>query len=325
MKLLAVKLSSLGDLFHALPVVRCLKAGTGACVDWVTQEEYGDLVDCFDDVDRVLRFPRRGLRQSGAAFVRELRERQYDAVVDLQGLLKSAVITRLARSKRRIGPSFHRECSRLLYSEVAGERNLERHAVVRGLDMVRYLGLDAEPVEFPVTFPKAVVSTPGLCIGLVPVSRWPSKNWPASCYTELVRRLRSTIDFTTYLLGSAADRAACDEIASGLGDGVVNLAGQTTLPEMGGYLAEMDLLVANDSGPVHMAAACGTRALVVFGPTDPVRTGPYGEGHRVVRAELPCEPCFSRVCRRQGVPCLAKVTPERVGEVALEMLGKQRG
>jgi ADP-heptose:LPS heptosyltransferase len=98
------------------------------------------------------------------------------------------------------------------------------------------------------------------------------------------------------------------------------MAGELTLPEMGGLLQEMDLLVANDSGPVHVAAAVGTPALVVFGPTDPRRTGPYGDKHRVLSASVPCRPCFSRTCRRPGIPCLAGVTPEAVAKAAGEML-----
>jgi ADP-heptose:LPS heptosyltransferase len=82
----------------------------------------------------------------------------------------------------------------------------------------------------------------------------------------------------------------------------------------------MDLLISNDSGPVHMAAAVGTPTLVVFGPTDPVRTGPYGQGHRVLSAGLPCQPCFSRVCRRGAPACLDAITPRQMAQAAEEML-----
>ena len=104
----------------------------------------------------------------------------------------------------------------------------------------------------------------------------------------------------------------------------MNMSGKTSFVEMGSLLAEMDLLIANDSGPLHMAAAIGTPTLGIFGPTDPRRIGPYGHGHRVVQASLPCRPCFSRSCRRPGVPCLAGITPERVGETALDMMSRLR-
>jgi len=89
---------------------------------------------------------------------------------------------------------------------------------------------------------------------------------------------------------------------------------------MGGWLRNMDLVIANDTGPVHMAAALGRPTLVVFGPTDPARTGPYGPGHRVLTASVSCRPCYSRRCRRPDTPCLSGVTPERVTEEARRML-----
>ena len=109
-----------------------------------------------------------------------------------------------------------------------------------------------------------------------------------------------------------------------VGDGVVNLAGQNSLAVTGGVLKAMDLLIANDTGPVHLAVAAGTPALVIFGPTDPVRTGPYGSRNRVVTAGLVCQPCFSRTCHKEGIPCLSGVTPEKVEAVAIEMLKSGR-
>ena len=115
-RVLIVKLSALGDLMHALPVARALKAGLQAEIDWVTQDEYVDLVARFDDVDRVIGFPRHRFVRHHRRFLRELRSRSYDIVIDLQGLFKSGAVTRLARGARRIGPSYHRECSRLFYA-----------------------------------------------------------------------------------------------------------------------------------------------------------------------------------------------------------------
>ena len=123
MQILIVKLSSLGDLFHALPAVHNLKVGLDATVDWVVQSEYADLVRCFSDVDRVIALDRSALVDNWVPFRDALREREYDLIVDLQGLLKSALTARFARGCKRIGPSFHREGSRLLYHAVAGRCN----------------------------------------------------------------------------------------------------------------------------------------------------------------------------------------------------------
>lgn len=323
-RILVVKLSSLGDLFHALPAVRLLKTGLGATVDWVTQNEYAELVECFTDVDRVIRFPRRDVRTGWKTFWRDLRREEYAGVIDFQGLLKSAGVARLARTKYRLGPSFHREGAGWFYTEVAGPANRNRHAVEECLDTVRWLGLTDLRVEFPVRFPPVPVGTGRPRVALVPVSRWPSKNWPLEGYGRLARELQDRLGATIYLMGGpgAEETSACGSIAAELAPGqVMNLAGRTRLVEMGGWLQSMDLVIGNDSGPMHMAAAAGTPVLALFGPTDPVRSGPYGAGHRVLQPpEGVCRGCRQKICRRSDGACLAAISVEQVMEVAESML-----
>ena len=123
---------------------------------------------------------------------------------------------------------------------------------------------------------------------------------------------------TLYLVGSAADRAVCGEIARGIGQGVVNLCGGTSLVELGSLLQEMNLAITVDSGPMHMATAVGVPVLAVFGATDPGRTGPFGGSHRVLTAEgLDCRPCFANACRRSDLACLDRVSAEAVVETAM--------
>lgn len=324
-RILIVKLSSLGDIFHALPAVHSLRQGLEAEVDWVTQPEYVELVQCFPDVSEVMAFPRRKYFGNATSFLRALRTREYDLIVDLQGLLKSAVVAKMARGRRVVGPSFHREGANLLYDAVAGRRDKDRHAVEENLDVVRFLGMPQSPVEFPLRFPARPVEGAGVRVALVPLSRGSHKNWPVPNFTEVARRLQAALGAEIYLFGSAADRPVCESIRSSLVSGgagarVVNLAGRTSLVEMGSWLAGMNLVVANDSGPIHMAAALGVPVLAVFGPTDPKRTGPYGAGNRVVTAEVPCRPCYRKRCDQDVPECLARITPERVVQEASEML-----
>ena len=319
--ILVIKLSSLGDLFHALPAVHALKQGLGAEVDWVVQREYEALAGCFDDVRRVIPFDRRRPLRHLAALLKALRAERYDYVIDMQGLLKSAMIARLARGGRRIGPSFHREGSRLFYHAVAGARDKDRHAVDENLDPVAFLGIDPTPPHFGVTFPQVELEHKGPHVGIVPTSRWVTKDWTPAGFAAAGRYLREERGATIYLLGGPADAERCADIDRMMGGHAVNLAGQTSLVEMGSYLAAMDLLMANDSGPVHMAAAVDTPSLVLFGPTSPTRTGPYGEGHRVVQSdELACRPCFMRDCEPRHHRCMTGIDADRVTAVALEML-----
>jgi heptosyltransferase I len=103
---------------------------------------------------------------------------------------------------------------------------------------------------------------------------------------------------------------------------VVNLAGKTSLIEMGGWFTQMNLVVVNDSGPLHMAVALGIPVVALFGPTDPRRTGPYGEGHRVITSEMACRPCFAKVCQSPKIECMNRISPSIVITAAREVLNK---
>lgn len=316
-RLLVIKLSSLGDLFHALPTVNNLQVALDAEVDWVTQPEYVELVRCFPMVSGVMAFPRRHFWSQFGTLVRAVRAKRYDYVIDLQGLIKSAVVARLACGGRVIGPSFQREGAWLFYDAVAGKRNKGRHAVQENLDVVRFLGLPEMPVTFPVHFPVPVQPPTAPAVALIPFSRRANKNWPVASFVALARLIQKEWGAAIYLFGSHADREGCEAIRAALlaaaGAGYVfNLAGQTTLVEMGGWFSRMKLVVANDSGPLHMAAALAVPVVTFFGPTDPGRTGPYGEGHHVMRSGVDCSPCFRKQCRLASLECMEHISPEQV-------------
>lgn len=324
-RILVIKLSSLGDLLHALPAVHAVRIGLRAEIDWVVQEEYADFVGCFVDVARVIRFRRRSPLRVLPSLRHELGRVRYDLILDFQGLLKSLLVACVARGKRRIGPSFAREGTRWMYREVAGPERRCRHAVVENMDIVRYLNLAPAAPRLEFRFPGTVLPGGSPRVALVPASRWPSKNWPESRFVEVGRRLQRQEGASLYLLGGREDAPLCERVRSAIGAGAVNLAGRLSLPETGGVIRDMDLLIANDSGPLHLAAAVGTPCLALYGPTDPQRTGPYGSGHRVLRGSADCAPCFRRVCRKGAQTCMESLRPEQVAEAAGAMLaGKQR-
>lgn len=321
--MLIIKLSSLGDLFHALPAATMIRQALGYEMDWVTQPEYAELVSHFEGVRRVIAFPRRCFLSRGAAFIGELRREMYDLVLDFQGLLKSALVARAARGRMRIGPSYAREGAGFFYDEIAGTLNKNRHAVDEALDFVRSLGLPRREVCFPVRLPRRSLEGARPHIGLLPCSRWVTKNWPVEKFAATAAMIRDHKPATFYILGSRKDRPAADHLAAQIGPDAVNLCGQTSLVELGGFLQDMDVLITVDSGPMHMAAALGVPVVAVFGATDPRRTGPYGPKHRVLVSEgLSCRPCFSESCARGDLACLRDIPPEKAAEATLEVLGR---
>lgn len=331
MRILAVKLSSFGDILHVLPAVLAIKRQTGAAVDWAVHPEFAPLVRTFKCVDRTVEFPRHRVLEGFGKAVRALRFERYDLVLDFHGLLKSALVSRLARlapGGRRIAPSYAREGSFLFFSERAGRIHRDCHAAVQAFDTLDYLGLQRP--EAPTTaqdfiLPKIPRRAFSPLVAIAPVSRWPSKNWPVENFVSFASRLAEARPGAHFvIIGGKADAETGEAIASALHGRAENLCGKMSIAESMALLAGCDLLVSNDSGPVHMAAAVGTGTLVIFGSTRPGWTGPYGDGHRVLQANLECQPCLKRRCPRGDNACLAAVTPSEALAVALEMLDAPR-
>ena len=254
MRILVVKLSSLGDVAHALPAVRALKDRTGAEIDWVVQPEYAPLLACCPDVARTIAFPRRNVARGFFPFLRELRREKYDVVVDLQGLLKSAVAARLARGRRRVGPAWAREGAHRFYdaqpARAAGPR---RHAVEELMDVANLVAPGAGAPPAPrLAFPEPESDgDPGPHVALAPFSRWRTKDWPLEKFAELGKRLAQEMGCRLRIVGGRDDEEAGAELARRIGPGARNLCGQTDLPGLCSLLTAMDLLVTVDSGPMH--------------------------------------------------------------------------
>lgn len=325
MRILVIKLSSLGDIFHALPAAAELAAQLSAEVDWAVQPAFSPIVRTFSCVRDVYEVPRPSHPFAYLSAIRRLRRKRYDCVVDFQGLLKSAFVARFIRAERCIGPSFAREGSCFFYTESAGKLNKNRHAVDECFDVLRYLELSVPKFpRFPITVPlidlnaMAPLFSTGPRIALAPMSRWESKNWPAEHFSELLKRLVVEHHARVYLIGGAGDHSVSEAIIAAAGVEAANLCGRLSLSDSLGVLVHCEALVSNDSGPMHMAAALGVKCVVPFGPTAPERTGPYGKIHITLRSEAACAPCYKRTCPIGTQACMHDVTPKQVEQALFD-------
>lgn len=319
-RVLLVKMSSLGDLIHALPTVAALKRGLGCHLTWVVNAIYADLVRCCPAVDAVLPFDRRHPVRHLPAFLGGLRRERYHLALDLTGLLRSALIARLARAEVVLGPSYNREGARLLYHAKIGPRQLDRHAILQNLDAAAYLGLEADPGAFPLRFPAPATPLPAgrPVAALIPGARWATKRWPVGRFAAVAAGL---LGEKVHVLVLGEEARGAD---GGWPAGVQDLRGKTSLVELGAVLTRAHLVIANDTGPMHLAAALGRPVIALMGPTDPRRTGPAGLGHRVLSGFPPCSPCFSRTCRNPDhLCCLTAVGPEAVLTAARDILERR--
>jgi heptosyltransferase I len=322
-----VKLSSIGDVVHALPVAAALKRHhPGTRVTWLAEAREATLLTGQPDVDEVVIVDTRGWRRgTKRAALHEitrvphrLRAYAFDVVLDLQGLLKSAVLTALTRAPRRIGfaGGFRREWpSGLFTNEHVAPAATARHVVEQYLALLGPLGITNPAIEFRVPGDggaeeriDAFLANAGIKPGdrlvlMNPGAGRPEKQWPVEHYREAARRLADDAGARIVVLWGPGEEQSAGLIAASATGAMP--APPTTLPEMTALARRARLTIAGDTGPLHIAAAVGCPCLGLFGPTSGVRNGPYGPAHRVL------ESTDGR---------MASITPAAVASAAITLL-----
>jgi 3-deoxy-D-manno-octulosonic-acid transferase/heptosyltransferase-1 len=345
--ILIVKLSAIGDVMHTLPVLNALRRHyPNALITWLVEEASADLVQHHPALDRVLVSRRkswiRGLRSSRwrwhlrdiIRFVRTLRDCHYDMIFDFQAALKGAVWVALARGDRKIGfgPGMtHQECSYVMLNERIPAISMEIHALDRGRMMLKATGIPCDDIEYrlPIKTDHRLnaqrllfergIGPEAPFVVLNPVAKWESKLWSQQKFAELADRIQTRFRLPVVFTGGAEDQPYIDVILGHMLTERKTLAGQTDLMTLAALLQSAALMITTDTGPMHMAAAVDTPTVVLFGPTAPWRTGPYGTGHRIVQTDLACNPCFKRRC--QDAPtCMAAIRVEQVMAAVTELL-----
>lgn len=334
-RILLIKPSSLGDIIHALPVLAALRdAYPQAHIAWLVSTGFAPLLEGHPLLNEVIPFDRRRfgrmLQNPRAmveflAFLRGLRRRRFDLVLDLQGLVRSGFLAWASGARRRIGPADARELAWMFYTRRVDAAAPGLHAVERNLAVAEALQLRVRSPRFPLGLrpeeraaadAKLAAASggrdPRSFIAALPGARWASKLWPTEHWAALLDLLAADGEPPVVLLGGPDDRTRADAIRSGTRTAPIDLVGRTSLRELLALLARADRVVCQDSGPMHMAAALGRPLAAIFGPTDPVRTGPYAQEVRVVRRPLDCAPCQRRTCPLGHHRCMTELTPEQV-------------
>lgn len=328
-RILILKPSSLGDVVQALPVLRLLKRQLPeAQIYWWIARDLQPLLERDPDLTGCLIFDRRagfsaaGLRSFWKS-LRDARELRFDWVIDLQALARSAIFAWLVDAAFSIGLADTREGAPALYDVAVRRPAGPAHAVDWYLAVVRALGLRSD-LEFEWLPPRpelaALVAQKWAphgsrrSVALVPGARWPNKHWPARRWVELAGRLTANDpSLHVLVLGAASDEALGAVIAAARPGRVRNLCGQTILPALIEIIRGCAAMVTNDTGPMHVAAVLGIPVIGLFGPTDPSRTGPYGQENLAVRHPLECAPCLRPTCSRKTfAECLELIDVDRV-------------
>jgi len=340
-RILLIKPSALGDVVHALPVVATLKRRYPEIpLDWLVEEEAAPLVEGHPAVATlVVSGRRRWLRQLRRpadvpvtlreirAWLKALRRRRYDVVLDLQGLLKSAMYVVAAGAPVRVGLADAREGAGWVLTHRVPVPPQPVHAVERYLALAA--AVDAREAVRDFTIPlgsddleaarRLLDDLPRPRVVLHPAARWETKLWEVERWRAVAASLADE-GAGVVVTGGPADAAMAAAICDGLRQAPRSLVGRISLKTLAAVLRSADLMITVDSGPMHIAAALGTPVLALFGPTDPARTGPLGCG-RVLRRPLPCSPCLQRRCQiAETRRCMRDLDVQEVLAAARELL-----
>lgn len=328
---LVVKLSAIGDVIHALPVSYAIKETyPDARVTWVVEPPAYNILEGNPYIDEIVVFEKKkfkslaGFMANYGPFRAKLNQQKYDAVLDLQGLFKSAAIAWCSKARLKLGTCNMREMSDKVSKPVVGP-HANGHIVERYLDVARALGCAVKEVRFPLDITPAdgkmarsYLYAAG-CKGDIPYvvlaigANWPNKRWPTQYYAKLCDWIYSQQLLPVIIGGGALDEQLAQEISKQCEIPPINVVGKTTLKQLAYVIKEAKAVVGGDTGPVHLSAGLGTPTVMVMGPTDANRNGPYGQLANAIEVERPCRYCWKRACQK-GMDCLDRIRPEQVIE-----------
>lgn len=343
-KLLLCGTNWLGDSVMSMPAVQALKEqDRERTITLLVKKNLVPLWELQPDVDAIIS-QRPGLFGTAWA-VGAVRVGRFDRACVLSHSVRAALVPFLARVTHRTGTR-GRHRSWLLNRIVAppaepGAPSAEPWSVHQSFEYMKVAGVDRLERPMPrLDLPPEIVDgcrtrlanrgrqdgavgdeDHGVWVGVIPgAARGRSKRWPVESFARLGRRMTEKVQCRIMVFGSPAERSLCAEVAGACGSAAIDLSGQTTLPELAAFLSFCRVVVANDSGGMHLAAAVGARVVGLFGATDPVVTGPLGEGHCVLQTE---GVRGARAIGRRspiGEESLAHLDPGRVFEEATALL-----
>ena len=325
-RILIIKPSSLGDIFHAFPAVaRLHELFPDAEFDWLVHPAFADALDYSPvPIKRKIIFQRRALGKLSTMLpamlelIRELRAVQYDYIFDFQGLFRSAFFARMAKG-RVVGFARPRESMARFFYHNWSKVNLRLHAVRRNQLLIeRFFQTGTMRTNTPMPSNESNytqlnskllrlgIKENDLVIGISPGARWESKTFPAELFARCILLTAGMLPKAKFvIMGAPADQKLAEKICMLAADaGVVSLAGATSLGELVELIKRSSVLLANDSGPVHIAAAAKVPVVCFYGPTNPNLTGPFGDIHTIFqRGDLSCIKCMNRKCRNIVTEC----------------------
>lgn len=318
-RFLIVRLGSLGDVIHGIPVAAALRAARpDAQIDWLVDPRYVEVLDLVPVLSKRIGVNPRGSPTTLLRVIGDLRRARYDAALDLQGLIKSAVLARAAGAAQTIGLTrthLRESAAGLFYS-----RRVEpdaRHVVYKNLALLDALGISRREVAFPLRIPQSAVADAvserfgddGYML-LNPGAAWPNKRWPPERFGALAAAIREAAGMRSLVLwGPGEQPLAAAVVTASRGAG--ELSPPTTIGDLFAIASRARVVVAGDTGPLHIAAGVGAPVVALFGPTFPERNGPWSPVDISISRARTCVCHHKRQCQ-QPPACIEDIAAEEV-------------
>jgi lipopolysaccharide heptosyltransferase I len=354
-RVLIVRLGALGDIVHAIPVAVALRrAYPDARIDWIVSARHREILDLVPVIDSRIAINDRNDAREGMpmlAAVGGLRRTAYDVAIDLQGLIKSALIARASAARRVIG--FSRRYTReplasLLYTErhdPGGEglfaASETRHVVRVNLGILERLGIQQPRVEFAIEAQASesilhflntinagvaphhvrAAGPPGRFVLLNAGAAWPNKRWPPDRFAAVARALYDRHGLRSMVLWGPGEAPLAHAVVAAAGEAAI-AAPPTSIADLVTLSRAASLMVSGDTGPAHIASAVGTPLVGIYGPTRPERNGPVGNDDLAVSRAASCQCHHLRQCRLSRM-CLLDIEVAEVVTAAETRLASE--
>ena len=302
--ILIIKPSALGDIVHSLPFLSALKKGfPHARIDWVVAHGLHTFLEGHPMINRLWVIKKDEWKKIGnlKQTIKEINDLRrglgasaYDVSIDLSGLFRSGMISYFSKAAIRIGFKESNEGSPFFYThKIHGSMNI--HAIDRYLKITQFMGCPIDKIDeisYPFApydpFPKICRSLPQSYVVMSPSAGKPANRWHARKFGELASKLPLPV----VVISSAAEALIADTVVMHSKGNAISIAGKTGLKELLAVIKGATYFICNDTGPMHMAAALDIPVFAIFGPANPVRTGPHGKIHTVLQKDLDCSPCY---------------------------------